>query len=862
MEWCLDCHRNPERYVRPREAVFNIDYAAAGRPARARRAAGRGIQDPEAHRAARRATDERRLATTRASDLDAMRSRARRARSGREFWRSLDELADDAGVPASICTTSSRRRSTAIADPVAPAHVPEADGRVAGARRRRRACTRQPAENDRPLRPAARGDRPRQAALLRHRDAARRRRPPALLVESHEGRPTKIEGNPAPSRQPRRDRRLRAGVGPRPLRSRPLADAAPTSARSGRGRAFLGAIRAALDGAAAAQGRRPPHPDRVGHLADARPRRSARCSPRFPRRKWHQWEPVGRDNARAGAQLAFGEYVDAQYRFDQRRRHRRRSTPTSSAAGPGSLRYARDFAARPARPERAERDEPALRRRERRRRSTGARADHRLPLRPRDDRARSRAPLAARARRAGAAAGAGVAPAQRRTWIAAVAKDLQAHRGASARHRRRRAAAGRARARARDERRRSATSARRSSTPRRSRPSRSISSQSLRELVADMNAGTRRRAASSSAAIRSTPRPPTSTFAAALSKVPLRVHLGLYDDETSALCHWHVPEAHFLESVERRARATTARSSIVQPLIAPLYGGQSAHELLAALARSARALGATTSSASTGRRSAAATSDFERCLAALAARRRRRRTPRRRRSASRSAATTGSSRHAGSRRRRRPSGLEIVFRPDPTRARRPLRQQRLAAGAAEAAHEADLGQRGARQPGDRRAAQGRRRAVVPGRRARADHQRRRRAALSTGRTVRGAVSAVARATPDDCVTVHLGYGRTRAGHVGNGAGFNAYALRTSDALWFGARRSRSRRPATRVLARLHAAPPADGRPRHRPRASRCDEYRRAIRNSVARGRRDAAEDADALSRTTSTTATRGAWRST
>ena len=38
---------------------------------------------------------------------------------------------------------------------------------------------------------------------------------------------------------------------------------------------------------------------------------------------------------------------------------------------------------------------------------------------------------------------------------------------------------------------------------------------------------------------------------------------------------------------------------------------------------------------------------------------------------------------------------------------------------------------------------------------------------------------------DDCVTVHLGYGRTRAGHVGNGVGFDAYALRTSDAPWGG-----------------------------------------------------------------------------
>jgi hypothetical protein len=28
MDWCLDCHRNPERYVRPREAVYRMDYEA------------------------------------------------------------------------------------------------------------------------------------------------------------------------------------------------------------------------------------------------------------------------------------------------------------------------------------------------------------------------------------------------------------------------------------------------------------------------------------------------------------------------------------------------------------------------------------------------------------------------------------------------------------------------------------------------------------------------------------------------------------------------------------------------------------------------------------------------------------------
>src|SRR5207302_11451694 len=56
--------------------------------------------------------------------------------------------------------------------------------------------------------------------------------------------------------------------------------------------------------------------------------------------------------------------------------------------------------------------------------------------------------------------------------------------------------------------------------------------------------------------------------------------LGLYEDETAELCQWHVPEAHFLEAWSD-ARAFDGTGSIIQPLIAPLYSGKSAHELLA-----------------------------------------------------------------------------------------------------------------------------------------------------------------------------------------------------------------------------------------------------------------------------------------
>jgi molybdopterin-containing oxidoreductase family iron-sulfur binding subunit len=71
-------------------------------------------------------------------------------------------------------------------------------------------------------------------------------------------------------------------------------------------------------------------------------------------------------------------------------------------------------------------------------------------------------------------------------------------------------------------------------------------------------------------------------FAAALAKVPLRASLGLYEDETSAACHWHIPETHYLE-MWSDVRSDDGTATIVQPLIAPLYNGKSAHEVLAAL---------------------------------------------------------------------------------------------------------------------------------------------------------------------------------------------------------------------------------------------------------------------------------------
>ena len=75
--------------------------------------------------------------------------------------------------------------------------------------------------------------------------------------------------------------------------------------------------------------------------------------------------------------------------------------------------------------------------------------------------------------------------------------------------------------------------------------------------------------------------PANLSFGGFMEKVPLRIHLGYWNDETSRLCHWHVAETHSLEAWSD-ARALDGTTTILQPLIAPLYDGKSAHELLAA----------------------------------------------------------------------------------------------------------------------------------------------------------------------------------------------------------------------------------------------------------------------------------------
>lgn len=71
-------------------------------------------------------------------------------------------------------------------------------------------------------------------------------------------------------------------------------------------------------------------------------------------------------------------------------------------------------------------------------------------------------------------------------------------------------------------------------------------------------------------------------LAQSIAKVPFSVRAGLYEDETSRCCQWHLPVSHGYEQWSD-ARAFDGSASVIQPAIAPLYDTRSAHELLAAL---------------------------------------------------------------------------------------------------------------------------------------------------------------------------------------------------------------------------------------------------------------------------------------
>src|SRR5580658_4809212 len=299
---------------------------------------------------------------------------------------------------------------------------------------------------------------------------------------------------------------------------------------------------------------------------------------RFPQAKWHQYEPVGRDNVRAGAQMAFGKPVNTVYKLDQA------DVIVSLDAdfincGPGHVRYARDFASRRV----VDGTSQNLNRLyvvESMPTSTGAVADHRHAVRS-SDIGRFAQELAAAAEVMGFAGNSGPSgiPA---AWTKAVAKDLAAHHGSSV------VIVGEeqppivhALAHAINASLGNVGKTVYYTDALEANPVNGIDS--LTELVSDMRSGT----AQMLLILGGNPvydAPADLDFLGAMKQVKLRIHSGLYNDETAEWAQWHVPATHYLE-MWGDARAYDGTISLIQPLIQPLYDNHSPYELLAAFTK-------------------------------------------------------------------------------------------------------------------------------------------------------------------------------------------------------------------------------------------------------------------------------------
>ena len=395
-----------------------------------------------------------------------------------------------------------------------------------------------------------------------------------LLVESHMGRPTKVEGNPThPASLGATDAFAQASV--LTLYDPDRSQVVLRNGRIGSWSDFLLTLEKLRDELLARKGAGLRIlTETVASPALAEQLRS--LLQQFPEAKWHQFEPCGRDAAREGARLAYGEYVNTVYRFDQAEVVLSLDSDFLSV-GPGSVRYAHDFIAK----RRIHGPESVMNRLyvvESMPTSTGAMADHRLPLPATQIESLARAVAAGLGIQG--VQGVGTTPNVPARWIPALVRDLQNHRGAclvlAGDHQ---PPAVHALAHAMNQALGNAGKTVVTTAPVEPEPTNQL--ESLRELANDMQAGR----VEALLILGGNPvynAPADFHFGQNLLRVRLRVHLGLYDNETSHLCHWHINAAHYLESWGD-IRAYDGTASIIQPLIAPLYDGKSPSEILAIL---------------------------------------------------------------------------------------------------------------------------------------------------------------------------------------------------------------------------------------------------------------------------------------
>ncbi|HSF23319.1 MAG TPA: TAT-variant-translocated molybdopterin oxidoreductase, partial [Blastocatellia bacterium] len=632
-----------------------------------------------------------------------------------------------------------------------------------------------------------------------------------LLAESHEGRPTKIEGNPDhPASLGATDLFSQASVLGLydPDRSQSLTNLGEISTWS----AFLGAIRPQVEAQRALAAQPSPGGGGLRILTETVTSPTLEYQIKtllatLPTAKWHQYDPAGRDNVREGAKLAFGDYVNTVYHFDK-------ADVVLSldsdflASGPGSVRYARDFANK-RRLGAGKHEMNRLYVVESSVTSTGSIADHRLPVRASEVEGFARALAATLGVQTGQAAV--LTDDKRPKWFGAIANDLKNNRGSSV------VVAGdsqppivHAVAHAINEALGNVGKTVVYTDPVEANPV--DGNASLRELAEDMEAGK----VDLLLIVSGNPvytAPADLNFAERMNKVKLRIHLSLHNDETSELCHWHVSEAHYLEAWSD-ARAFDGTAGIIQPLIAPLYSGKTAHEVLAVFMNEPeKSSYEIVRDYWMKRHAAGGQSPPIKASATDAARPGTSPQP-----ATPSASQTTAGRFeefwrkslhdgviantalppktvapksdfAAAPQSSTPNpGLEIVFRADPT-----VYDGRFANNG----WLQELPKPLSKLTWDNAAI------VSPATAAR----------LGLGKDVNGLATNqvgniggdiiadqieleyqgrkvvapvyILPGQPDDCVTVHLGYGRKKAGRVGSDVGFNAYAIRTSDAPWFG-----------------------------------------------------------------------------
>ena len=507
------------------------------------------------------------------TDIDALRARLESSR-GREYWRSLEAVSETPEFKEFLHREFPQNASEWL-DPVGRRGFLKLMGAslaLAGVS----ACTRQPTEE---LVPYVRqpeelvpGKPLFYATAMTFNGAGM-----GLLVESHEGRPTKIEGNPQhPSSRGTTDVFAQAAILGLydPDRSQTITNLGEIRSFG----SFANAARTVLSAQQAGQG----VGIRILTETVASPTLAAQIREfltRFPQAKWVQWEPVGRHNAREGSRLAFGDYVDAQYAIEKA------EVILSLDAdflctGASGLTHSRAFASR----RRFDGDRAQINRLysvESSPTNTGSRADHRLPLRASEIEAFARAVASQLGvGGVGGGVGGGAVPDTATRWLGPLVKDLQDNRGRSV------VIAGdgqpaivHALAHAMND---ALGNVGATVSYTRTAEAQPMNQRAgLQELVGEMNAGR----VDLLLILGSNPvysAPVDLRFADALQKVALRAHLGLYEDETAALCHWHIPETHFLE-MWSDVRSDDGTVSIVQPLIAPLYGGKSPHEVISAL---------------------------------------------------------------------------------------------------------------------------------------------------------------------------------------------------------------------------------------------------------------------------------------